>query len=622
MKRFNEYMSESNVESLPQLRAKVKGTFKGYGLKHTERQIDKLIDLTRFQLDSRPFPAVTDVVFPAGSGKSTYLIDNVQFVGNDLNGVVGGFVLKSKRSEVEEFCEAVNSGWNKQVAYPFLPPQELGVDKDILTQIEEQKDFPFICMTWEKFKRMNISGELSRVNKYNANGEMNKRSLVLIDEMPSLNGTFTFTLRDVLKIEETVYYLKGKKKISEMEAKVMLNGCTALKESLYELPEGAEINSRIAPAFKVPKSVRKNWTNKSNLLEDVERLTLFEKAIQNRTKHHTTPNGDVSLVVHTPVSLPTSDYKVIVFDASSNIDPNIPLSWEIISFNFKGNEYRNMTVVTVTGETFSKQAMGKIKSLIPDTASMIKLLWLKECETFTHKVITITTHKDYVNKLKKEVLALFEGEEVTIYFKHFDGGRGSNSFADSTLIFQVGAFTTNDSVYAVQATAHEHIESVKQRANERGLNFEDEDLQDYFERATATSIYQEVQRGRAYDSEIPKVAYILGNNTETIKKATREFTENGARTKSINSRVEKWFTHRLKPEFTQTEEKLLKVARQMNEHSKMTKGDFVEQVGCSTETLKKALRKDSFKEAMNETGVTFSKKTVIKTEPVLEEMSA
>lgn len=617
---FDHFISDHCKTEAPQeLLTRFQAQISSYRKPMTQAQLEVLEKVLMFELDPASFPEVVLWNAPAGAGKSTFLKVKTAYFGNEMIGQVGGLILMRKRSEVRAFCEVVNSlGWNDKVSYPLLPPRDgEGDTKPIAVQLQESKEYPFVCMTWEKFKSLLNNGELDFLKTYYLNGQKLTRSLIICDEAPILVGIDSFTRRDLSTIEDTIDFLKSKGVISSNSADTMESACSVVK-SLFARDRAHVVLPALSPSFEIPKDVKESWRMKSGSMEVFKRLMLFERAVTQKTNLKIDEYGNVILYVSEPVSLPVNEFKILVLDASSTIDPNVPSNWVKLEFPFEGDEYSNTRIwfyqeISASASQYKEHSA----TIFRDVAVRIKAVFLKRRESYPHKEIVIIIHKDYVEPLKAEVEKLFEGVDgVDIMYKHLDGGRGTNAYQSCTLLFLVGRLSATETVYPL-LTAHQRaIESAQKVPNPKGGHlFVDEWVQDLYQRAVATSEYQEISRERPYKSDTLKEIVYLGTNADIFNLAVGEMKANGAKVYTESNLS--LYRHKNKPKssFTKTQKAILAYVKDnMVVGSKMTKSQLAKEIDCSTNSIGNALKSKEFLKECYKLGVTFTYQQVLKNE--------
>src|SRR5699024_37160 len=213
----------------------------------------------------------------------------------------------------------------------------------------------------------------------------------------------------------------------------------------------------------------------------------------------------------------------------------------------------------------------------------------------------VVTYKENVEELEKAL-----SEEIatgSAVIKHFDGGRGSNDYADCDNGIYIGTLFKSTSYYttASQAVLGDRIGKELSRGHKStsaGLTFDDEYTEGYKKRDLAINIIQETNRLRAGRKPDKVTIYLFNKDTEMIELVKKNY---------ISAKFESYEPIEKLTGKKTAIDKIIDYFATMERGERVKQSTIYKELDISRNTFGRQAKTDRFKAAMEKYGITKEK---------------
>ncbi|SDM61009.1 hypothetical protein SAMN04488137_1011 [Fictibacillus solisalsi] len=453
------------------------------------------------------------VCAPCGFGKSTML--EVWATHNHKNKTApwGGIIAKFKRSQVEEFCQAINTQAGETIAFPLLGKDENMTHSEYLRQFELQKRFPILVMTHKMLELLTVQEKLTEFTKwYDFDGDARRRTQLFIDERPNFINTESMSLEEIERLVDLVrgvsldtdgyekpYYYKVRK-TSEKLREALQKPINKGDERLFEVPP-------TEPFFKIEKELFYDWLSRMDKLGNNYNLLGAFAEVVSRGGSVTVNDSGTTIHIGRKVWKEISFMNTFILDSTAMNDKH----YDVKPFNriapvLPENAYKNLTIHNCYKHNIGKDFFSTHKKGLKRTSKLAREVAQK------HNKLAVVVYKKFYNSFSTELAP--EVETGNIKLKYFDDERASNEFKDCDAILFLGRLHKGDPYYIEYTKLLTGKDVNYKSRTQGGKTYLDTDVQDFYQQDLVTDRIQGLERTRSYKSKTPKTVYMFSTYEE------------------------------------------------------------------------------------------------------------
>ncbi|MFC0300139.1 hypothetical protein ACFFIS_04785 [Virgibacillus soli] len=456
------------------------------------------------------------IAAPPAFGKSAMMSMFLRVMCANFPDTFGAVVVKERLDDLKELRDEINEACGIKRAYLIE-----GYDKEVHSRLDyedqfvNQREYNVLLMTTKQLERQSLRDNLESFTSFETDaGKLQRRSLLLIDEKPSLVLSHTLSARNLNEFMSDVLEISRDNK---GKLKSYYNRVRQIVEEVRAKLEGQEIEAGAFPAvdrrFKMPVRLVRDFAEAYGH-EQMATLRAVERVI-NTGGEYSEYNG-IGIVTNTH----TIHYKYTLFntyilDGTGATDP------EYLSDDFyvvkpqDELDYSNVLFRVCDSYNLSRTALRQSAQSVERVIEMAKRI-ITEHESDKTLVVTYKENVEQITEELSEEIA--EGKAMV---KHFDGGRGSNDYVECNNAIYIGTLFKGTSYYttASQAVVGDRLGMQLKRGHistSEGLTFKDEYTEAYKKTDIAINLVQETNRLRAGRKPDMVTIYLFNRDKEMV----------------------------------------------------------------------------------------------------------
>jgi hypothetical protein len=534
-----------------------------------------------------------------GFGKSTMLSVYLRYMVRKHPDTFGAIVVKERLDDLQELADEINrddrgDGLTTLNNYAYYIE---GFDEERMTrehyedQFTTQAQYNVVIMTTKQFELQALKDNLGTFRRFKDSRGMNRpRRTLLIDEKPSLVISQRLSYDQLNRMKADILRASHE---TTGKRQGYVNKTFAIINELSRLLESTEHTGRfnlkpIKPNYMLPRKLLANYGEVFGV-QELQTLRAFERVVGHGGEI-SSMNGRIELISTYYLHYEITEYNTFIMDGTGDIDP------EYIGRDF--NLFMPAEKPDLSNVTFhicNQYGMSKtsIKSN-PDALENIA----EECKRILEGIegkTLIVTNKEFVKDLEKR----FPQDEYNVVFKHYDGGRGTNSFADVNNAIYIGVLNKGSAYYstAAQAVIGDRMSEtfdIQQEKSKGRYAFNDDRVEEYKSLDIAVGMVQETHRLRSNRKDHDVNIYVFYNDERTIDHITEAYE--GAEIKeykTVNKIVGKKTTADL----------IIEYFADMTEGEEVKQSAIYKELGIHRNTFTKELKNDRVQQAMKQHGI-------------------
>lgn len=582
---------------------------------------------TTFEMWSRfePMELPGIIAAPPGFGKSTMLEVFLRYMTDMYPNTFGAIVVKEKREQVMELVDSLNKGGRK-IAYGVYGKGFDGLDDfDYRAQFTEQEKYPILVITKAMFEVRSSNRTLRRLMHFEDwRGRTRRRTHLLIDERPELVKTFEVTPEQLTALLKEVrrVMLKRKRRLPRHYKRV-LDTVAALRDELERYRTEEEYHEELKPLderFRIPQDLRKAWMAEYDNRKPGEEpaveyfmLDMFESAVRlGGTVKLDERNGTVRLTVGHRLDYEWTAFNPFILDATGDMDAYYKgFEFPVLKYPENGESYKNVTFHINRQYLLSKSHFEK-----HDQEARYCIKMVREEILPKYKKTMVVVYKEMLPYYEKGLEAEIRAGKVAL--KHFDSGRGTNSFRDCDAAVFLGTLFKGDDYYprAASAAYNKPVKFTGKGHKTAGYRYDDETVEEFKIRDMATERKQDIGRLRPWARK-EKIDVYLFNTDDRVIDAILGGHPGAERKEYVPKQ-------KLKPSKTTSADRFIEYIRdEMKPGDKVKAKHIYESVlGIHRVSFNEMLAKDEVKAAMEEYGVEKKGHSFVKHEQELTQHDA
>jgi hypothetical protein len=543
-----------------------------------------------------------------GYGKSTMLSVYLRYMVRQHLDSFGAIVVKERLDDIKRLADEINlddrgDGAMTRNNYAYYIE---GFDAERMTrehyeeQFTAQAQFNVVIMTTKQFELQALKDNLGAFRRFKTDRGMNRpRRALLIDEKPSLVISQRLSYDQLNGLKANILHASHE---ATGTRQAYVNRTFDLINELSGIIEAQEDNGRfkldpIKRNYILPRKLLTNYGEVYGV-EELQVLRAFERVVGYGSEI-SSMNGRVELVSTYYLHYDITEFNTFIMDGTGDIDP------EYIGRDF--NLFMPEVKPDLSNVTFhicNKYGMSKtsIKSN-PQAIDNIS----NECREILEQVegtTLIVTNKEFIAELESKL----PQSEYDVVFKHYDGGRGSNSFADINNAIYIGVLNKGSAYYSTAAQAvvgdrQGEVFDIQQSKAGGRYEFADDRVEEYKSLDIAVGMVQETHRLRSNKKDNDVNIYVFYNDDRTISHITEAYegskiVEYVPTTKIIGEK--------------KTPDYIIDYFKAMPEGESVKGSRIYKELSVDGSTFRKAVSTERVKDAMRKLGVEKVKTNFIK----------
>ncbi|MDW0110443.1 hypothetical protein QT716_10385 [Sporosarcina aquimarina] len=454
---------------------------------------------------------------PPAFGKSAMLATFLRIMCAQYPDNFGAVVVKERVAEIEALRNQINDYCGAPRAFTiksFDAEQDNRLDYE--EQFHKQKNYNVVLMTTKQLERQAMRDSLSNFTEFiMEDGRSLRRSLLLIDEKPSLVLSHTLSARnlndfmsDVLEVSRD---RKGKLKSYYNRVRQLVDELRALLES----PE-TEVGelSAIEPRFTVPVRLVRDFAEAYGH-DRMTTLRAVERVINAGGEYNAFQSVGVvtsTHVIHYKYTL----FNTYILDGTGATDPDYMSSDFHIVQPDALLDYSNVTFRVCDSYNLSRTALRQSPQSVEAVVEMTREIIANHVGQKT-LVVSYAENTEGLSEALSPEIATGKAR-----IKHFDGGRGSNDYVDCDNAIYIGSLFKGTPYYttASQAVIGDRVSVELERGHTMtasGLTFNDDRVEQFKRADIAVNIVQETNRLRASRKPGRVTIYLFNRDVEMIE---------------------------------------------------------------------------------------------------------
>jgi hypothetical protein len=366
---------------------------------------------------------------------------NVDFMGNNAYAMYGYEEHECERNKSDNHSLKHCAYMAYKMDCPFIKNCRYFQQSNI------QKDYPVLIMT---LKRLDQGFQDLEVYKYFNNGEENiPRQLLIIDEKPIAASTMEMDLNRFGKYVDNVktYLMNTDDQASLQEFEF----ATAHLNRVFSNAKHRELFELISTTFQFSKQFAKLFFSRYKYRQEIYEFPNFLESVlnngghtyRNNLKHRQEKKTYVVTSTYKNYAN-TSDFATVIFDGTSDIDPEyIHQDYNMINFE-PLRTYENLEIYQCDYVSGSKTSLKKkVKSLCEQAIEILE-------ENPTSKMF-FPMFMDIEKEVTKNLKEYINDDKVIV--AHYGETKGSNKFQDCDIVFLGGILHKREEHYIAKAKA-------------------------------------------------------------------------------------------------------------------------------------------------------------------------
>ncbi|SIS54100.1 hypothetical protein [Salimicrobium flavidum] len=546
-----------------------------------------------------------------GYGKSTMLTVFLRYMVRNQPNTFGAIVVKERVEDIKRLADEINeegtqNGLTQMNNYAYYIR---GYNSEEMTrehyeeQFTTQAQYNVVIMTTKQFELQALRDKLGKFGRFKDSRGMNRpRRTLLIDEKPSLVVSHKLGYDELNGLKSKVIRASHE---ATGDREPYVDKVLSLVNEVSQSLEAHKIPGRfrydpIKPNYMIPRKLLGHFAEVFGV-SDLQELRAFERVVGYGGELNF-QNGRIEIVSTFYLHYEITEYNTFIMDGTGDLDP------EYIGRDF--NLFMPEQKPDLTNVTFhlcKQYGMSKTsirehnpKSIENISAEIKRIVEGEEGKTL------IVTNAEFVPQLEQKVPA----SEYNVVFKHYDGGRGTNNYADADNAIFIGVLNKGSSYYATaaQAVAGDRLGEtlgIEQEKSGGRYRFTDERVEEYKSLDVAVEMVQETHRIRANKKTKPVNIYVFYNDERTLQHITEAY-------EGATIREHKPVSKLIGAETTA--DAIVRYFREMETGEQIKQSRIYKDLDVHRNTFTKAVETDRVVQAMKEMNVTKEKTKYIKEE--------
>ena len=549
-------------------------------------------------INDRPIDRPIIIAAPPAFGKSAMLSMFLRINCINFPDTFGAVVVKERLEDLRRLKNEINEACGVDRAFLIE-----GYDKDKHNRLDyeeqfvKQREYNVLLMTTKQLERQAMRDNLESFTSFETDaGKLQRRSLLLIDEKPSLVLSHKLSVRDLNKFMSDIYEIR---RDPRDRIKSYYNRVKQLVDELRAKLENHENETGEFPAiskkYKMPIRLVRDFAEAYGH-EEMATLRAVERVINAGGEYSEHEGLGIITSTHT-IHYKYTLFHTYILDGTGAGDP------EYLSDDFyivepeKLLDYSNVLFRICNSYNLSRSAIRQSAQSLDAVIEMTKRI-ISEHEG---EKTLVVTYKENVEELEKAL-----SEEIatgSAVIKHFDGGRGSNDYADCDNGIYIGTLFKSTSYYttASQAVLGDRIGKELSRGHKStsaGLTFDDEYTEGYKKRDLAINIIQETNRLRAGRKPDKVTIYLFNKDTEMIELVKKNY---------ISAKFESYEPIEKLTGKKTAIDKIIDYFATMERGERVKQSTIYKELDISRNTFGRQAKTERFKAAMEKYGITKEK---------------
>ncbi|MDN4608633.1 hypothetical protein [Sporosarcina highlanderae] len=452
------------------------------------------------------------IAAPPAFGKSSMLALFLRTMCAQYPDTFSALVVKERVADIEALRDEINDYCGAPRAFA-IKGYDSSTDNrlDYEEQFFKQRDYNVVLMTTKQLERQAMRDNLSSFTEFiTEDGRSLRRSLLLIDEKPSLVLSHTLSARNLNDFMSDVLEVSRDHK---GRLKSYYNRVRQLVDELRSMLESPETKAGELPA------IASGYTMPVRLVRDFaeayghDRMTTLRAVERVINAGGEYSNGVVTSthVVHYKYTL----FHTYILDGTGATDPDYMSSDFYTVQPMALLDYSNVTFRVCDSYNLSRTALRQSPQSVEAVVEMTRQIIAEH----KGKKTLVVSYMENVAQLESELAAEIKAGQARV--KHFDGGRGSNDYVDCDNAVYIGSLFKGTAYYttASQAVIGDRM-GVKLDTSHTitgaGLTFDDEYTEGYKRADIAVNLVQETNRLRASRKPGRVTIYLFNRDADMI----------------------------------------------------------------------------------------------------------
>ena len=453
------------------------------------------------------------IAAPPAFGKSSMLAVFLRTMSAQYPDTFSALVVKERVSDIEALRDDINGYCGAPRAFA-IKGYDATTDSrlDYEEQFYKQREYNVVLMTTKQLERQAMRDNLSSFTEFVArDGRSLRRSLLLIDEKPSLVLSHTLSARNLNNFMSDVLEVsrdrKGKLKSYYNRVRQLVGELRTLLESPDT--ETGELRA-VEPKFTMPVRLVRDFAEAYGH-DRMTTLRAVERVISAGGEYNA---GLVTSthVVHYKYTL----FHTYILDGTGATDPDYMGDDFYTVQPMALLDYSNVTFRVCDSYNLSRTALRQSPQSVEAVVDMTKQI----IQTHVGQKTLVVSYLENVARLETELAEEIAAGKVRV--KHFDGGRGSNDYVDCDNAIYIGSLFKGTSYYttASQAVIGDRMGVKLDRGHtmtSAGLTFDDEFTEGFKRADIAVNLVQETNRLRASRKPGRVTIYLFNRDADMIE---------------------------------------------------------------------------------------------------------
>lgn len=463
------------------------------------------------------------IAAPPAFGKSAMLATYLRIMCARYPDTFGAVVVKERVKEIEELRDRINEYCGIQRAFTI---EGFDIEKGNRLEYEEQffkqRNYNVVLMTTKQLERQAVRDNLSSFTEFITDeGNSMRRSLLLIDEKPSLVLTHTLSARN---LNEFMSDLVEVSRDRHGKLKTYFNRVSQVVGELRVMLESPDMEvgsmDAIERSFSMPVRLVRDFTQAFGY-ERMAKLRAVERVIQAGGEYSVYKGLGVVTSTHL-VHYKYTLFHTYILDGTGATDPDYMSSDFHIVQPSALLDYSNVTFRVCDSYSLSRTALKDSPQSVEAVVEMVKQI----IGTHDGQKTLVVSYVENVSVLETALADEIAAKKARV--KHFDGGRGSNDYVDCDNAIYIGTLFKGTSYYvtAAQAVIGDRVGVELERGHtmtSAGLTFKDERTEGFKRADIAVNIVQETNRLRASRKPSNVTIYLFNRDAEMIEIVKRHY---------------------------------------------------------------------------------------------------
>jgi hypothetical protein len=463
-----------------------------------------------------------------GFGKSTMLSVYLRYMVRKHPDTFGAIVVKERIDDLRSLADEINledKGGGVQIRHNFAYFIE-GFDEQRMTrehyeeQFTTQAQYNVVIMTTKQFELQALKDNLSAFSRFKDSRGMNRpRRTLLIDEKPALVISQRLTFEQLNKLRSDImqasFEATGSRQSYVGKTLEVINELSRIIEETEDV--GRFPLNPIKRKYMLPRKLLANFGDVFGV-EELQTLRAFERVI-GYGGEISSANGRIEVISTYYLHYDITEFNTFIMDGTGDIDP------EYIGRDF--NLFMPTIKPDLSNVTFHIcNKYGMSKTSIKTHADTLKNIAgeIKEIVAGLEGTTLVVTNKEFIADLEE----LVPSSEYAVVYKHYDGGRGSNDFADINNAIYIGVLNKGSAYYSTAAQAvigdrSGEVLDIHQSKVGGRYEFNDDRVEEYKSLDIAVGMVQETHRLRSNKKDNDVNIYVFYNDERTISHITEAY---------------------------------------------------------------------------------------------------